>query len=206
MANILSRMIKFIRKAKWRMLSGGKRIIPLNYGMIYDCNYMNYHKDPHPLIFCLYSGQHLTHSININYLNFYDKNFLLTLIVKIKKSKQIINGRSLYYLIKKTRKSIIDSAYRTYYSSQLQAKLVSLAMSHAVINFYSSNDPFVKKLNSLIMPSGLQSADTVKYEEDDLIKRATEIRSRTPLKKATVRGTRSATSNQIVQNGNISKE
>ena len=54
-------------------------------GTIVKMTYSNYKHDPNPLIFVLYSGIKYTDGLNLNYLNFQEKQYLGRLIYALKR-------------------------------------------------------------------------------------------------------------------------
>ena len=89
-------------------------------GTIVKMNYTNYKHDPSPLIFVLYSGIKYTDGLNLNYLNHQEKQYLGRLIYALKRGNQVINGRSLYLVLKRdVYYSIVRKCYRKYFSNMI---------------------------------------------------------------------------------------
>ena len=118
-------------------------------GTIVKMNYTNYKHDPSPLIFVLYSGIKYTDGLNLNYLNHQEKQYLGRLIYALKRGNQIINGRSLYLVLKRdVYYSIVRKCYRKYFSNMImKTKMVSAGFTPLNRMVYPYNDPFIVSLN-----------------------------------------------------------
>ena len=85
-------------------------------GTFVKMNYANYKHDPSPLIFVLYSGIKYTDGLNINYLNFQEKQYLGRLVYAMRRGNQVIDGHSLYLILKRdVYYSIVRKCYRKYF-------------------------------------------------------------------------------------------
>lgn len=151
MASLFSHIINRLRYKRYARATGAKL---LTFGAIYYGSYSNYKHDPNPLIWVQYSGPEHTHAINIHYLNRIDKAWLANTIYIIKKAHQIIDGRTFYTFLKQRRPSIVKAAYRMYFTSLLNVKLVSAGITPLDKMIYTtSQDPWVLMLNEAIKPS-----------------------------------------------------
>lgn len=145
-----------VNKFRYRRLSVSTNIKMLAFGGIYYGNYSNYKNDPTPLIWVQYSDARYTHGINIHYLSSSDKAWLASTIYLIKKGNQVIDGLTFYKLLKLRRYSIVEKAYRLYFTNLLNMKLVSAGITNLDRLIYTSHrDPWILSLNEMIKPSGI---------------------------------------------------
>ena len=121
-------------------------------GTIVKMTYSNYKHDPAPLIFVLYSGIKYTHALNLNYLAPQEKQYIGRLIYAIKRGNQIIDGHSLYMILKRdVYYSIVRKCYRTYFSNLIMnPKMVSAGFTPLNRLVYPYNDPFIVALNRYV--------------------------------------------------------
>jgi hypothetical protein len=121
-------------------------------GTIVKMNYSNYKHDPNPLIFVLYSGVKYTHGLNLNYLNFQEKQYLGRLIYALKRGNQVIDGHTLYLILKRdVYYSLVRKCYRTYFSNLIMSpKMVSSGYTPLNRLVYPYNDPFIVALNKYV--------------------------------------------------------
>lgn len=151
MAKLYQFIINKLRYKRFGLATGAKL---LTFGGIYSTGYSNWAHDSHPLIWVQFSGPDKTHAINVNYLNRIDKAWLANTIYIIKKAHQIIDGRTFYTFLKQRRPSIVKAAYRMYFTSLLNVKLVSAGITPLDKMIYTtSQDPWVLMLNEAIKPS-----------------------------------------------------
>lgn len=143
----------------------------LMYGCIYSVSYTNWKHDPNPLIWIQYSDQNITHAINLNYLDNYEKQWLGNMIINIKQNSQTISPMIFYNLLKINRKSIVDKAYRVYKTQMIiQPKLVSAGITYMNKLCLPFNNGFIISLNERLEPSGLPAPDSVSAAEDPKVK------------------------------------
>ena len=118
-------------------------------GTFVKMNYANYKHDPSPLIFVLYSGIKYTDGLNINYLNFQEKQYLGRLVYAMRRGNQVIDGHSLYLILKRdVYYSIVRKCYRKYFSNLIMSpRMVSSGFTPLNRLVYPYNDPFISSLN-----------------------------------------------------------
>lgn len=118
-------------------------------GTFVKMNYANYKHDPSPLIFVLYSGIKYTDGLNINYLNFQEKQYLGRLVYALRRGNQVIDGHSLYLILKRdVYYSIVRKCYRKYFSNLIMnPRMVSSGFTPLNRLVYPYNDPFISSLN-----------------------------------------------------------
>lgn len=165
----------------------------LTFGAIYLGSYSNYKHDPQPLIFCMYSGPKYTHGLNIHYFSHMDKAWLGNLIYMIKKGGQVIDGYTLYKLLKMRRMSIVKSCYRVYFTNLLNMKMVSAGITPLDKMIYTDHrDPWVHALNEKIKPSEIKRPPTVAFYAEELRDRVIQAQQSQNIQTQTVtsRGTR----------------
>jgi hypothetical protein len=153
---------------------------PFSFGMIYECNYRNFKKDPHPLTFILYSDVNETHAINIHALDGSSSAWLMRIILAIYRAQQITNGKTLYYGILKPKNALISKkAYRTYKTNMLYGKLVSTGIIRVAIPVNPSMEPFVNTINRAQQtnPGGIDRTST---NQNELEQRLEKFRKLVP--------------------------
>ena len=163
-----------------------------SYGSIYHGSYMNWKTDPNPLVFIMYSDREYTQGINIHHLNYADKEWLKSLIASLAVKNDIINGFVLYQLIKNKRHSIIDTAYRKYFTRLLDLKLVSGGLSPELNSMaVSFSDSYIISLNNVL--EGKERADQFYVPtEEQIQERIIQAQNTVDLRKGTVAGNRTA--------------
>lgn len=121
-------------------------------GTFVKMNYSNYKHDPSPLIFVLYSGIKYTDGLNINYLNFQEKQYLGRLVYALKRGNQVIDGHSLYMVLKRdVYHNIVRKSYRKYFSNLIMnPKMVSSGYTPLNRLVYPFNDTFITALNKYV--------------------------------------------------------
>jgi len=153
LAGFFSWIVNKIRYARFALSSRTKM---LTFGAIYYGNYSNYKNDPTPLIWIQYSGPKHTHAINIHYLNYGDKAWLASTIYMMKRAGQAMDGRVFYNLMKQRRPSMVKTAYRVYFTSLLNVRLVSAGITPLDKMVYTNfSDPWITALNEKIKPSSV---------------------------------------------------
>jgi hypothetical protein len=185
MANFFSWIVNKLRYARFAMSS---RMKILSFGAIYYGNYSNWKHDPTPLIWIQYSDRKYTHAINIHYLNYGDKAWLMNTIYMLKRGAQRIDGLTFYRLLKMRRPSIVKTAYRVYFTNLLNVKLVSAGITPLDKMIYTtSNDPWVAQLNEMIKPSELREGVVqVAYSPTELQDRITSAQNATDIRQTRV--------------------
>lgn len=161
------------------------------YGTIVSMTYLNYKHDPTPNILVMYSGMRYTHGINLNYLSNDDKQWIGRILYMIKRGNQVIDGRTLYLMIKSQRPSIVRSAYRMYHTKYIaNPRMVSAGFTPLDKLVYPSGDPYIQALNRYLSPSTHPAYSVrVSYSDTELQERIILAQQSTPL----TSGTRSAT-------------
>lgn len=134
------------------------RLRLLTFGAIYSGPYSNWRHDPVPLLWVQYSGQQITHAINIHYLSSMDKAWLMNTIYILKRGGQTLDGLTFYKLMKMRRPSMVKTAYRTYHTNLLNMRLVSAGITPLDKMIYTNfSDPWVAQLNAMIKPSEMRN-------------------------------------------------
>lgn len=161
------------------------------YGTIVSFRYLNFKHDPNPMIFIMYSGQQYTHGLNFHYMSDTDKQWFGNMIYLIKKGNQILDGRTLYMMLKSQRPSIIRSCYRKYHTGMIQGpRMVSAGFTPMKKLEQRSTDPFIEALNKHLTPE-IQPAYSVKvaYYDEELKDRIIKSQHATPIGSATTSAT-----------------
>lgn len=157
------------------------------FGAIYQGAYKNWKHDPNPTAWIMYSDAKYTHAINLNYLNTNEKTWLIRTIYLIKKYQQQIDGRIFYNMLKAQQISIVKKAYRVYFTSLFDAKLVSAGITNMEKLVYSTKDSFINSLNQTIAPHVLTKPPLqVAYSSTELRDRIIEAENTISINKATV--------------------
>jgi hypothetical protein len=159
-----------VEKLRGRRLSAGTHLKLGTFGCIYSANYQNWHHDPHPLIFCMYSDANITHALNIHYANRNNKIWFAKTIYIIKKAAQNMDGATFYKFLKQQKIDLVKTCYRTYHTNMLNMKMVSAGLTPlddlAYTNF---PDPYIKQLNEMIKPSEMKlGAIQIAYNPEEL--------------------------------------
>lgn len=141
-------------------------------GTIVKMTYSNYKHDPSPLIFVLYSGIKYTDALNLNYLGQQEKQYLGRLIYALKRGNQIIDGHSLYLILKRdVYYNIVRKCYRKYFSNLIMGpRMVSAGFTPLNRLVYPYNDPFIVALNRYLNNEnmGYTSPTRVSYYPEEL--------------------------------------
>lgn len=160
-----------------------------NFGAIYSGPYQNYKHDPTPLILCMYSDSKYTHGIQLHYMNNSDREWMIKTLYMVKKYNQYIDGRRLYNFIKMQRYNIIKTCYRKYHTGLCKFRLVAAGITPLEKMVYSSNEPFVKRLNEALSPMALSELPRqVAYSPQELQDRIVEGMNAIPIQQRTLAG------------------
>jgi len=159
-------------------ISGGLRN-PLIFGCIYKFYYKNFKHDPNPLVWVQYSDQKYTHAINLNYLDYGDKVWLMRAIYNIKKGAQKIDGFVFYQFLKANRPTIVKKAYRLYFTNMIIGhKLVSEGITDNRPLVKDFSDQWIQQLNKFIAPEQIGSTSIqVAYSPTELQERVMEAKN-----------------------------
>lgn len=162
------------------------------YGTVVSMTYLNYKHDPTPNILVMYSGMRYTHGINLNYLSNDDKQWIGRILFMIKKGGQVIDGRTLYLMIKTQRPSIVRSAYRIYHTKYISnPRMVSAGFTVLGKLEHPSSDPYIQALNRYLSPASHRAYSVrVSYSDTELQERIILAQQSTPLVSATESATR----------------
>lgn len=149
------------------------------FGAIYNFQYLNYKHDPRPTAWIQYSDQKYTHGINLNYLDYYEKDWLMKVIYNMKKGNQIMDGFTFYKFMKMQKPSIVKKAYRLYFTNKIvNFKLVSAGVTALDKLVKPFPDYFVKRLNEMITPQSLtETGVQVAYSPEEMMNRINEARN-----------------------------
>lgn len=187
--NVINWLVNKVRTTFSGM--GFRAFSMMYYGTIVSFRYLNFKHDPNPMIFVMYSGQKYTHGLNFHYMDDADKQWLGRMIYLIKKGNQILDGRTLYMMLKSQRPSIVRKCYRMYHTGMIQGvKMVSAGFTPMGRMEQSSNDPFISALNNYLTPEK-QPAYSVKvaYYDEELKDRIIMSQQATPIGSATASAT-----------------
>jgi hypothetical protein len=136
-----------------KQYGANSRVVPFALGRVYECAYRNWKHDPSPLVFIVGSDAFHTIGINIHYVRGFETN-LIQFIMLLRNSQALINGLTLYQLLKTRIPMIPQLACRMYFTAMLRGRLVSDGISQIpspnVATFI--RDPWVRRLNNLIRP------------------------------------------------------
>lgn len=177
MANPLyNNLINKLRKTQFSQSSGTKL---LTFGAIYLGSYTNYKHDPKPLIWIQWSDKQYTHGINLHYLNRADRAWFTRTIYLLAKGGQKITPRNMYRLLKMRRYNIVRTAYRKYFTSLLNMRLVSAGITNLHNLIYTNHrEAFIHKLNKQLQPQEIsKGAPQVAYSSEELQDRITQSKN-----------------------------
>lgn len=175
MANPLyNRLINKLRKTQYSQSTGTKL---LTFGALYLGTYSNAKNDRNPLIWIQWSDANYTHGINIHYLNRADRAWFIRTIYLMAKANQKITPKAMYRLLKMRRYNIVRVAYRTYFTSLLNMRLVSAGITDLHNLVYTNHrENFIHQLNQQIKPQSIRTegAKQLAYSSDELQDRITQ--------------------------------
>lgn len=162
------------------------------YGTIVSFTYLNFKHDPTPNILVMYSGMRYTHGINLNYLSIADKQWIGNVIYMIKANNQMVDGRTLYLMMKAQRPSITKTAYRMYKTPYVaNARMVCAGFTPMEKLEHETNDPFIQSLKAYLNPSSVvRRKEQQNYDSAELQERIIIAQQSTPLTSATTSATR----------------
>lgn len=156
------------------------------------CSYSNFHNDPNPLLFCLYSDGKYTVGLNLHYLLPTQRFAFFGMIRKLaavgQKQNMVFhyNGEMLYEIIKKYYPRFAKIAYRKYFSMYLMGTLVNDCLNAAspLMNLYlkaqnlqsqasenllekkAKNEPYANEVNKYLKDTrskGMNDYEDVKF-------------------------------------------
>jgi len=167
------------------------------FGSIYSFRvYSNWKHDPSPLVWCQYGGQKTGyfHGINLHYLDYSEKQWLARAIYLIVRGNQVMDGYTFYKFLKMNKMSIVKKAYRTYFTNKIIApRLVAHGINTVVYKMtYPFNDPYIKNLNKITMPSDIPKTPSISYSSTELSERVIEASNAINITKQTVSPTGTA--------------
>lgn len=150
MNQLFQKLVGVLRK----QVGVNSAIVPFSMGRIYQCIYRNWHHDPRPLIMIVGSDAFYTIGINIHYLSPAQQRDLTNYIMMMRASNVIINGLSIYKVMKYRYPRIVKRAFRKYFTGMLSGKIVSQGLSTApeLAAYQLLAEPYIKSLNKLISP------------------------------------------------------
>lgn len=178
-----------LNKLRFRRFALSRGVKQLEQYGFYAGSYSNWKHDPTPLVFIMYSGPKHTHAINTHYLSRGDKEWLGRMLYLLKKGNQIIDGYALYRLFKLRRMSIVKTAYRIYFTSLLNMKLVGAGLTNLDRLVYPiTKDPWLLALNEMMKPEEIgYGAPEVAFSPTELQERVNQAINAVPIQQQTIR-------------------
>lgn len=147
--NLFHKLTSVLQKRK----GPAAAVVPFAVGRIYQTTYRNWKNDPKPLLLILGSDAFYTVGINVHYLGAFQNN-LIQFIMMLRNSNTVLTGRIVYDLMKQRMPTVPQIAFRKYFTSMLQGRLVSEGLSPGpepnIQEFFA--EPWVRRLNNLIRP------------------------------------------------------
>lgn len=184
---LFSRIVNRLRRIRFAV-SPKSRI--LTFGAIYLGPYSNYKNDRTPLIWVQWSDAKYTHGINLHYLNSADRAWFMRTIYLMARGRQRITPRNMYNFLKMRRMNIVKTAYRVYFTSLLDARLVSPGITNMHKLVYTNhNEEFINTLNAQLEPSSIFSntrVPSISFSETELQDRIVEATQAIPITQRTV--------------------
>lgn len=177
---LFSRIISKLRRIRF---SRSPRSKLLAFGAIYLGTYTNFKHDRTPLIWVQWSDETYTHGINLHYLNQSDRMWFARTIYLMSKGGQRITPRNMYHFLKMRRKNIVQVAYRKYFTSLLNMRLVSPGITplHKMV-YTDHNEHFIKALNKQLEPSEMAiGAPQIAFSDTELQERIIQATQATPI-------------------------
>lgn len=189
MAGIVGWFLSKLRNRRYAVQNGGGK--SLIFGTIYSMRYLNFKRDPQPLIFIMYSGPrtfvhkagHYTDGINLHYLSTADRIWFARMLYLVKKGNQQMTPSLFYRFLKLNRPSIIRTAYRRYHTGMIQGpRMVSAGFTHLTKLVYPFNDPWIQGLNQTLEPQAInQTSVKVAYSANELTNRINQTLNSQPI-------------------------
>jgi hypothetical protein len=186
MANSLyNNLVNTLRKKQYSISSSTK---VLTFGAIYLGSYVNWRQDKQPLIWIQWSDNKYTHGINLHHLNSADRAWFMRTIYLMSKGRQTITPRNMYHLLKMKRINIVKTAYRKYFTSLLNMRLVSPGITNLHSLVYTNHrENFIHILNKQLEPKEIsKGAPRIAYTSEDLQTRVSESMNSYNISKKTV--------------------
>lgn len=177
---LFSRILSKLRRIRF---SRAPRSKLLTFGAVYLGTYTNFKHDRTPLIWVQWSDETYTHGINIHYLNQGDRMWFMRTIYLMAKGGQRITPRNMYNFLKMRKPSIVKVAYRKYFTSLLNMRLVSPGITplHKLV-YTDHNEQFIKLLNKQLEPSEMRTGATrIAFSDTELQERVVQATQATPL-------------------------
>ncbi len=188
MPRFMSWIVNRLRHRRF-VISGPKK---LHSFALYYGTYSNWKNSPRPFIFVTYSGDVYTHAIAIQYLSSSDKAWFARTLFLIQRGRQIVDGVTMYRLIKARRPSIIKSSYRVYFTSLLNMRMVGAGLSNRFDEVTEGiyKDNWLMQLNENLMPSAMPPGGTtpsVAFSQTELRDRIVQAQNTVPLSQRSIR-------------------
>jgi hypothetical protein len=160
----------------------------LAFSAIYYFNggYLNYKHDKFPLVFIMYSGPKYTHGLNIHYADDIDKQWLMRILVTLRRGNQAMDGLTFYRFLKLNRINIIKKCYRVYFTNQIRnTLLVSSGLTEMIGLVKPFDDFFIKSLNNQIEERNLLSTQKTApaFSQEELYSKVNEVFNTVPLER-----------------------
>jgi|GEM_PF-5418262 hypothetical protein len=177
MANPLyNSLVNKLRKTQYSQSTGTKL---LSFGAIYLGSYTNFKNDRQPLIWIQWSDRQYTHGINLHYLNRSDRAWFTRMVYLLAKGNQKLTPKNMYRLLKMRRYNIVKTAYRKYFTSLLNMRLVSAGVTNLHSMVYTNHrESFIHRLNKQIQPQEISKGATqISYSSGELQDRITQSRN-----------------------------
>lgn len=157
------------------------------FGTIIQFKYLNYKKDPNPMVLVLYSGlikrkyftRHYTIGINLNNLTYADQMYIINKLLTIRKGNIPISPIQLFQEIKFEKPKIIQiipkgsfgQGYRSYHTSFISGYYYLspglfrglLPLKFTNIEFYKNKYPLIYYINNEIFGGSLEAKNTNSY-------------------------------------------
>ena len=163
----MNRLFQKLTSVLRKQVGTNSAIIPFSLGRIYQCYYRNWHHDPRPLVLVIGSDAFYTVGINIHYLAPGQQTDLTNFILMMRQSNTLINGLSIYKVMKYRYPAIPKKAFRKYFTGMLTGKMVSEGISTIPeTNVYQLlAEPYIRTLNKTIKPSILGTREVPQMGE-----------------------------------------
>jgi len=87
----------------------------MQFGDLILCRYLRFKHDPAPMVFILKSDSTYTEGLNSHYLNKTEANYVRKLMMQFPDNA----GNKVYYHLKNSNRSVINRAYRKYFTNLL---------------------------------------------------------------------------------------
>lgn len=155
------------------------------FGSIVHGYYKNWKHDPNPTILCLgtymkSNGKLYTHGIQLHAIDTYTQDWLLNLILRMKKTGTVITPMNFYKYLKMNNYNVVKYGYRIYHAELCAFNTISPGFSNITMKTCSQAADFrdnkIKLLNNSLENNSQQTPkNTQSINQDELKRNITNV-------------------------------